>query len=100
MRTSLHAFILLALFSSLTNAGLYPTQPIAATKYRGGTWNTISWIDSPKSTCSTPMEDLGLMRIDLWVGGKISVSQTAGIDFEFIDLITPFFCHATEPSGV
>lgn len=46
------------------------------------------------------MEDLGLMRIDLWVGGKISVSRTAGIDFEFFDLITPFFCHAPELSSV
>lgn len=75
--TALHSFVVLALSSARSsNAGLYPTQPVANTVFHGGEWNTITWIDSSGSDSQTPLDALGKMQVDLWIDGDAPVSLT------------------------
>lgn len=54
---------LLSLLCTLSGASLYPTQPIAKTIFRAGTWNSITWIDSGE----TPkLNEHSNFEIHLW----------------------------------
>ena len=72
--SALYSLVYLALVKSFADAGLYPTRPVKDTIFHGAAWNTISWIDSPDSACTTPLEALGRMKIDLWIDGDAPVS--------------------------
>lgn len=61
---------LLILGSTMTQASLYPTQPIAKTVFRAGHLNNVTWIDSPSEPSLAKM---GPMKIALCMENDVSI---------------------------
>ncbi|KAL5524900.1 hypothetical protein ACEPAF_8769 [Sanghuangporus sanghuang] len=76
MLPSILSFILLLFSAASASASLYPTQPIAKTVFRGGSYNNISWIDNDAVQGSS-LAQLGKLRIDLWAGKMKRVATLA-----------------------
>lgn len=59
----------LALSVHAVSAGLYPTQPIAKTVFRGAQMNNVTWVDSESKPT---MYALGKIRMELYVDNTVS----------------------------
>ncbi|KAI5118369.1 hypothetical protein M0805_008697 [Coniferiporia weirii] len=71
MRPALISLATLALWTGMTCAGLFPTQPIAKTIFYSGAWNNVTWID----TESKPhLHELGGMLMELWTDADLDHS--------------------------
>lgn len=69
MRASLVLIAPLILWTGLVGASLYPTKPVEKSVLRGGTWSNITWRDTE---ASPSLDELGKLRIDLWVDDSVS----------------------------